>query len=769
MKKIVLILAFILNTAFIFAQYEVEYKTRADQVINYVADSYKWDASGWYDCNSPSDYGKYNWMIPVACFEKYGVTNTKGNQYLPHFNTTACLWHRFHFNLLGETYIFAKYCGAPSVKQNVLAYLTAAWARDDSYNLWTCEGTENHINMTRPAGYIYAKIALDSFPSSFPDAQEKLDSAKKWIMGWSKTIYEVGVSEWNSSTYGMYNIGAWFALYDWAEDAEVKLAAKAVLDYYACELALHYTQGITGGYESRNGSGYESIVTWSDYLGWLWFGESPKKILLSGGQNVAAATCVYAAASTYRPPMTAVKIGKKKLTKDAMYYNSKGEYSYNNPSAVKQTFYIGKTYTLGAAYLPYGGFTGTGNQFQCWKFVGKVAPDTSVVAKTANLVVGYGSGASKNALGRQPWDQFVHHKNVLIQMTKVPLNCTTLTNSVQALVNQWKIDYVEDIDQRFPTESYKNNSSYVNANGLNGTSSSYMAVWKKNATVSTVTNSNILFFTMDSNYLAVRSIAQSAPTLTTVTDNYNIVDAVSQGNICGLIIEIGSKLDYASFTAFQNNIITNASLDKVNIATGRLVYTSAVGDIIDVQYNSSGSFSEALVDWGYGPTVPQLFQTSPPFIGPTWPSGEGCGRIATWSVNSILVDLTSKWGVYEGNHFSLKNSKLRLDDGAGDTLLIDYTGAVPVYNPTFVTLEKLSAEKSSIKVYPIPSNGVVTIETTETNHLDVEVFTLTGQCIKNVSIGRNSIEIDFSNEEKGVFVMKVSDGVSITTEKVIIH
>ncbi len=72
-------LVFLLSISVFFnlkaQSYETEFQTRAQQIINYVADDYKADASGWYNCN-PSDYGKYNWQIAVACFHKYGVASS---------------------------------------------------------------------------------------------------------------------------------------------------------------------------------------------------------------------------------------------------------------------------------------------------------------------------------------------------------------------------------------------------------------------------------------------------------------------------------------------------------------------------------------------------------------------------------------------------------------------------------------------------------------------------------------------------------------------
>lgn len=742
--------------------YEAEFQTRAQQIVNYVADNYKADASGWYNCN-PSDYGKYNWQIAVACFHKYGLTNAKANQYLPHFNTPTCIQARFHFNLAGETYIFSNYWGAPSVKTTVKSYLTAAWNRNDSYNLFTAEGTENHIAMTRPAAYLYAQIARDSFPADFPDAQQKLDSAKLWIMNWAKMLYTSGLGEWNSSTYAPYGMIGWLALYDGAKDPEVRKVAKAVLDYYACEMALHYTQGIVGGYESRNGTGYESVVTGSDYYSWLWFGDSPRKISWNTGtQNVEASTAIYAAVSTYRPPLVAVKLATKQLTKNTMYYNSKGEYLMNNPGTVKQTFFIGDTYTLGAAYLPYGGFTGGNTQFQAWKFVGRVKANESTTAKTANVIVGYGSKEWNKARHRMPWDQLVHHRNVLVQLTKVPNNYNVVYAQIQDVINSWKTSWAADFNKRFPSDG-KGNPVNMSTDVSNA-NFSYMAVWKKNATVDRLLRNDIEFFEMDSNYVAIRSVAQTAPTYTSATDNYALKDAAAQGNLCGLILEVGSKNEYASFVAFQDAIIANSSLNKTNIADDNIIYTSAKGDVLNIQYNSSGTFTEPIYDWGYGPVTPQAIQTTPPFIQPTWPSGEGYGRLATWSVNGIKMDFdNSKWSVFDGPNLQLKNNVLRLSDGFSMPFEIDYTGVLPMFNDdNYTRTVNLNNKDEGIKIFPNPATNIINIElpVSFSGNYIVELLDLNGRSLVLRSNRKlNSVEtvvLPISEKIKGSFLIKVT-------------
>jgi len=757
------------------ADYESEFKYRAQKIINYVADDYKWDASGWYNCNNPSDYGKYNWPIVVASFQKYGINNPKGNQYLTHFNTESCIYNRFHFNVVGETYIFTHFWDAPSVKSNIKDYLTAAWNRTDSYNLFTSEGTENHLAMTRTAAYLYAQIAKDSFPNDFPNAAQKLAEMKSWLMDWAAMLYTSGPGEWNSSTYLPFSITGWLALYDGAKDPDVRLVARAVLDYYAAEVALHYTQGITGGYESRNSSGYESVVTYGDYVGWLWFGESPKKITFTpGSQNNEAAVAVYAAASTYRPPMAVVKLASKADILNSMYYNSKGEYLLNNPGAIKQTFYVGKTFTLGAAYLPYGGFTGGDTQFQMWKFVGKVAPDTTITAKTANVIVGYGGKEWNKARGRMPWDQVVHHRNVLIQTTKVPANFTTIKSEIQSIIETWKTNWATDFAKRFPGDS-KSNPVNMSVDVLDA-SFSYMAVWKKNATVTYELTNNIAYFTLDSNYVAIRSIAQVAPTITTASDNYGIKDTSNKGELCGLVLEVGSKRDYASLAAFKTAIATNTTLDKSQIGSGRVIYKNLDGEVISMQFNSNGTFTEPIYDWGYGPTTPQIAQKTPPFVQPQWPHGEGYGRVPTWSVNNVDVSTSNYLAVYKGKNFELSNRILRIYAGKFDSLRVDFSGNLPVYSTTISNIFPVAINRNgNIELYPNPAKELVNVEVNSSyiGSITIELIDLMGRSIYLFTDDKKSNKqvytIPLSKKHSGIYFVKFKEGQNVLTRKMQIY
>jgi hypothetical protein len=74
-----------------------------------------------------------------------------------------------------------------------------------------------------------------------------------------------------------------------------------------------------------------------------------------------------------------------------------------------------------------------------------------------------------------------------------------------------------------------------------------------------------------------------------------------------------------------------------------------------------------------------IIHTSPPYTQPDWPSGEGHGRVATWSINGEIVDLSTEWAVYEGPHFHVTDGRLILDDSLGNRYEVDFTGEVPVF------------------------------------------------------------------------------------------
>ena len=616
---------------------------------------------------STPDPEKHQWPIAIARLAEYGAADSLGNSRIELYKDRA----PFHFLFVGMARIMSLYPQAPKMKQHKEKYLQNVWNRTDGYNAFTGEGTENHLNMNKTSGYLYAQHALGN--PAFPDAAARLAQMKDWIKYYAKRIYQTGVGEWNSSTYGVYNLAGWLNLYDFAHDPEVREAARAVLDYYAAELALHYTQGVTGGSESR-GNVLTSTSSGTDYLNWLWFGDSPKTETSTFWTGRDYTQCMHAATSTYRPPALAGQLARKKLSLPALYLNSKPAYLLDSTSYVKQVFYADRNYTLGTSFLPFGGWTGGDTQFCNWKMVSRVGGPGSGLS--AQVVTGNGRYFNqRNGRGRTPYDQFIQHKNVLIQLTRVPGNAADIETTIAGIISGWQADWRRDFAARFPGD---NKDNPVNkSTGNPSLNASYIAF----PTAATQFRNGVCFVQLEKSFLAIRSLYGPQPTVpATETSGRSFVqDAAPAGKLCGLVMEAVNAGDYPSFAAFQDSVLARTALDATGLlAENRVVYRTLAQDVINAEYTVSGTFTEPLYDWGYGPTQAQTIVTAPPFRQPAWPAGPGHGRNATWTVNGDTVDLHKKWSVYKGPHLQLENKILRL---TGDEAYyqVDFSGSRPVF------------------------------------------------------------------------------------------
>ena len=66
---------------------------------------------------------------------------------------------------------------------------------------------------------------------------------REHILNYAKTLFRIGIGEWDSENYHGHSIGPLLNLYDFAKDQAVKSAAKACLDFYAIAGAIKYWRG----------------------------------------------------------------------------------------------------------------------------------------------------------------------------------------------------------------------------------------------------------------------------------------------------------------------------------------------------------------------------------------------------------------------------------------------------------------------------------------------------------------------------------------------
>jgi hypothetical protein len=783
MKKILPILLFLITFP-LFSQYEAAFQARKTVLYDIIMNKYycgTLGSGGFQPCDSrPPGYSgitsgdPFQYMGPkmAVIYEREGnsgttnsdLANTKMTDHLSTFSL-------FHFNYPGLVKILMAFPTNPAVLATKQDWIQNMFNRTDSYSAFYGEGTENHLMMSRLPAYVLCELAIDSFPGDFPNAVPMRDSLKNYIMQTSKRMYSRGIGEFNSATYEGFSISGWLVVYDHAKDTEVKAAAKAALDYYALELALHHSQGIAAGGDMR-GKGVttslsiESSLAW---VSWVWYGNTSRDPY-SVSTNFNKPTFVqsyYAAASSYRPPLAAVKLAEKKLTIPATYYNSKGSYLLDNPSYIKQTLYLDKSFALGATYFPYGGWAGGDWQMVNWKMISRVDSSTS---KNIQMVSGQGMTYYFGGNYRTPFDQFAHHNNVMIQMTRVPSDAATIKSSIQTVFQQWANDWDDEFIQRFSTtdtkfsvnggltasSGRKTPVSFQNPAVTSG--DSYMDIIANSGTLNVDNNTTdkIFYAELDKTYLAIRTIKNDNPSYSAG----KLTDASAIGNMSGFIMEVRNKSDYASFTAFKTDVKTNSTIDKSKVVSEkRIIYTSTLGDVINVQYQSSGTFTEPIYDWGFGPTSKLVLQKEPPFQQPYWPSGEGHGKIASWTVNGSLVDLSQNWAVYEGPHASIKNNTLTLSD-ATSTYKVDYTGNIPIFDyQTDIkpTNEEKKSDFSKLVLYPNPASDAIYIQ----NKLDFNsgikyvIYTIDGKKVKEDVLYSNKIELTDLNS--GIYLIKINN------------
>ena len=657
--------------------YEPAFRERANYLLDYAADTYR---PPYPDYPDPE---KVYWPVAIARFCKYGKQDERANGYIEQFREKS----PFHFILAGMARLMPMFGDAPELRNHRLEYLENVMNRTDSYNAWTCEGTENHINMSRTSGYIYAEF-MEEYPDLFPEASAWKDSMKRWIKSFSSAIYRLGSSEFNASTYGIYNIIGWLNLYDFAGDPVVRKQARAVLDYYACEIALHYSQGLTGGPESRGAPESVACRTETDYLGWLWFGGLPRPVgedFFVSDTYKPPLQSVHAATSGYRPPREAVWLAKKEFTGPVFYRNSKAAYLLGRPSYIKHVQYIHPDFSLGSAFYPYGAFGSSCYKNVTWKLVSMVEKGPRA---DPQMVTGGGMYyPDMTGKMRNPWLQVAQHEDVLIQLNKSPVNADSLVEGIDSIFHLWRYRWQRDFVKRFSAKDDKllkvGNPVKFQTGGRPGEEGNGAYVWFPDAT-SWMEHQEVLFLELEKSYAAIRSLARSVPE---VREGKYAVDRAPCGRICGLVLEVLPAADFGSFREFRKTYLKRTELDCSGLVSHeRVRYRAYDQRLIEVNYRDSGTFTEPIYDWGYGVTVPLVIQTTPPFIQPEWPRGKGHGRLACWSVNGDPVDLATPWKVYGGPHLEVGEGILTVRDDSGNIYRVEIRGKVPEFTRNGIPL-----------------------------------------------------------------------------------
>lgn len=101
-------------------------------------------------------------------------------------------------------------------------------------------------------------------------------------------------------------------------------------------------------------------------------------------------------------------------------------------------------------------------------------------------------------------------------------------------------------------------------------------------------------------------------------------------------------------------------------------------------------------------------------------------------------------------------------DDAGNSGTCDFTVTV---NST-VEINNIALE--NVNMYPNPSKGYFTVDNAQ--GFNISITDLTGKIIRTYSnIDENSLTIDFTNEAKGIYLVKISNETNVNVKKIIIE
>lgn len=217
---------------------------------------------------------------------------------------------------------------------------TAEWGPRHSGVCVDKRGTDNIRSAVISGIYLFAEETENAATTA---------SYKDIVLRYATYILSVGLGEWDSPGYNSVSAIDWMNLYDFAQDTDIKMAAKFVLDHYFTSLAMKYFRGTCIGPTKRTGSfmPIPSLNFAGEQLAWLAFGGS---ILMPEKPSSSLAAYI---TSSYRPPLPLYDLAAKEFD-DVEFLNSKATYDrikYDMATiqqAFFETLYIDRDCMLGS-------------------------------------------------------------------------------------------------------------------------------------------------------------------------------------------------------------------------------------------------------------------------------------------------------------------------------------------------------------------------------------------------------------------------------------
>lgn len=174
--------------------------------------------------------------------------------------------------------------------------------------------SENHVLCFHTSQYLAGQLFPDAvFEASGRTGREQQELARQRLLKWFTAVEAHGFAEWNSAAYYPIDFIGLLALYQLAEDDEIRDRARVQLDRLFVMIALHSQTGVPAGsmgraYEKELFAGASTELATFAHIAWGggWIGVGVKS---------APLMCL----SDYVPPSTTQKLARPNGTITAAY------------------------------------------------------------------------------------------------------------------------------------------------------------------------------------------------------------------------------------------------------------------------------------------------------------------------------------------------------------------------------------------------------------------------------------------------------------------
>ncbi len=360
---------------------------------------------------------------------------------------------------------------------------------------------------------------------------------KSHLQNYAKTLYRIGLGEWDSENYHGHSIPPWLNLYDFANDSEVRAIAKACLDWMFTAGAVKYYRGGFNGPTKRDYNHVQPFGGSAPTMLWVMFGGSPAQPEHWESDEVHMIT------STYRAPAAVVHLARKDFNKPVTVLASKPPYSATTSYDMEAQPEFLETQHFGHSYQ-----------------MGSLASGTSAGKTDTN---GFKILVYDEELGA-------------VALQAVPGPDPEYVGSPQ---------YEEG---KVPAENRVAQAGNLAIWLVKNASSPWLWVIPESVTVSE--KAGVTFLECDRTWVAVRPLGTTSfspdKKLTEVIaggdkpkfKDHKVLSAkgLGEGNHCGLAIEIGETETHGSFAEFQKKVL-EAELETGKVAEGVVTYKASDG------------------------------------------------------------------------------------------------------------------------------------------------------------------------------------------------